>query len=80
MTWQMKGTRSFPLLVLHTFYKQRMLMTLQHVQTISISSCVVVITEGSFRLNILSRGPLFDMFLMTEGGLGIGCFPCGSPS
>jgi hypothetical protein len=66
----MKGTRNFPVLVLHTFYKQRMLMTLQRAQAIFILKRVVVINEGSFRLGVFSRGPLFDMFLTIGGGSG----------
>jgi hypothetical protein len=45
-------------------------MTLKCAQAISILRCVVVISEGSFRLNVLLRGPLFEMLFTTKGGLG----------
>ncbi len=62
---------SLPLLVLHTFYRQRVLMAIQHVQVISILTCVVAIGEGSSKLDVISRGPplsLFDMFLAIGRG------------
>jgi hypothetical protein len=58
-------------------------MVLQRARVISILKCVVAIGEGSSRLGILSGDPslsLFDMLLVTKGGLGTSCSPCGSPS
>jgi len=43
-------------------------MALQHAQSVSILKHAIVVGEGSFRLNLLSRGPpfsLFDMLLAT---------------
>jgi hypothetical protein len=73
MVWEVKDTKGPPLLVLHAFYEQRVLMALQHVQAISILRCVVIIGEGSFRLSVfLGSLPLslFHMLLATKGGLG----------
>jgi hypothetical protein len=73
MAWGAKGTRSSHLLVLHSFYKQRVIVALQRAQVIFILKCAITIGESSSRLNILSRGPplsLFDMFIAIGGGLG----------
>jgi hypothetical protein len=46
-------------------------MAIQHVQVISILTCVVAIGEGSSKLDVISRGPplsLFDMFLAIGRG------------
>jgi hypothetical protein len=52
----MKGIERTPLLLLCTFYKQRVLMALQHVQTISILRRAVALGEGSSRLGFHSGG------------------------
>jgi len=52
-------------------------------QAISILRGAVVVREGSSKLGLLSGGPplsLFDMLLVTRGGLGTRCSPCGLPS
>jgi hypothetical protein len=51
--WGVKGTKSFPLLVLCTFCKQIMSMALQHVQVVFILKCVVIVCEGSFKPSVL---------------------------
>jgi hypothetical protein len=59
---------SFSFLVLRTFYKQRVSVTLQCVQAISILNCAVIIGEGASRPNVLLGGcpfSLFDMLVMT---------------
>jgi hypothetical protein len=72
MMWGVKGIRGPPLLVLCTFYRQKVLVILQCVQVISILRCAVVIGESASRLNVLSGGcplSLFDMLVvMTRGG------------
>jgi len=48
-------------------------VALQHAQVVSILRHVIAIGESSFRLVVLSGGPplsLFDMLLVTGGGLG----------
>jgi hypothetical protein len=70
MAWGTKGTRGSSLLVLHTFYKQRVSMALQQIHAISILRCDITLGEDSSRLGILSRGSpllLFDILLMTKG-------------
>jgi len=52
LTWHGKIFKS-PLSILHSFYKQRMLMALQHAQGTSISKHALTIGEGSSRLNHL---------------------------
>jgi hypothetical protein len=54
--------------ILCTLYRQKVSMALQHAQLVSILKHAIVVGEGSFRLNLLSRGPpfsLFDMLLAT---------------
>jgi hypothetical protein len=41
MAWGTKGIKSPPLLVLNVFYKQRVLMVLQHAHAISILRCAL---------------------------------------
>jgi hypothetical protein len=48
MAWGAKGIGSLSLLILHTFYRQRVLMALQHTQVISILTCVVASRWGFF--------------------------------
>jgi hypothetical protein len=48
-------------------------MAFEQMQAISILRRVVVVSEGSSMLGLLSGGPplsLFDMLLLTRGGLG----------
>jgi hypothetical protein len=52
MVWGVKGTKSFLFLVLHTFYKQKVSLTLQCAHVISILRCVVLTGEGYSRLGI----------------------------
>jgi hypothetical protein len=47
MAWGAKGTRSSPLLVLHSFYKQGVVVALQQAQAISILKRAIRISEGS---------------------------------
>jgi hypothetical protein len=73
MAWAVKGTKGPLLSVLHAFYRQKMLMMLQHVQAVSILRHVGTIGEGLSKLGILLRGPplsLFDVLLATKVGLG----------
>ncbi len=46
-----------------------MSVALQHAEVTSILRCVIVVGEGSSRLDVLSDS-LFDMLLATGGGLG----------
>ncbi len=58
-------------------------MALQRVQVVFILKHDVVVSEGSSKLCVLSRGPplsLFNMLFMTRGGSRTWCFDCGSPS
>jgi hypothetical protein len=48
--WGAKGAGGPPLSVLHTFYRQRVLVALRCVQVISILRCVVTLDEDSSRL------------------------------
>jgi len=82
MVWGAKGTRSPPFSILHTFHKYKVLMALQHAQTIFILRCAVAINEVSYGLGILSRGlpiSLFDMFFTIGKGFRTLCSPCGLP-
>jgi hypothetical protein len=66
-----KDPKGSPLLVLHSFYKERVSMALQRVQADSISRWAVTAREGSFRLGFLSSLPpvsLVDMLYATGGG------------
>jgi len=54
MVWSRKGTKSPPLLVLCSFYRQKMSMALQRTHIDSILKQVVTTGEGSSRLVILS--------------------------
>jgi hypothetical protein len=48
-------------------------MAFEQMQAISILRRVVAVSEGSSMLGLLSGGPplsLFDMLLLTRGGLG----------
>jgi hypothetical protein len=70
MVWGVKGTGCLPLLILHAFYKHKVSLALQRAHVISILKHVIVISEGSSRLNVLSRVlplSLFDMLLATRG-------------
>jgi hypothetical protein len=52
--WKVKGIESPHHSILWTFYKQRVLVTLQHAQVASIVRLVVIIgEEGSSRLGVL---------------------------
>jgi hypothetical protein len=55
MMWIAKDTKGSPLLVLHSFYKERVSMALQRVQADSISRRAVTAREGSLSLGVLSR-------------------------
>jgi hypothetical protein len=57
IAWKVKDTKSPPLLTLHSFYKQNMLMALQHAHVTFISRCVIIVGEGFFRLGVLSSIP-----------------------
>ncbi len=78
-----KGTESFLLSVLRSFYRQRMSMALSRTHATSISRWVVTTSEGSSRLGVLSDlAPLslVDMLQAIDGGFGGGFntqwFPC----
>jgi hypothetical protein len=43
MAWGMKGTKGPPLSILSAFYKQRVLVVLQHALAISILRCAIAI-------------------------------------
>ncbi len=80
-----KGTKDPSLSILHTFYKHRVPVALQHVQVVFILKCAIAKGEGSFRLSIFSRDPLlssFDMLLVIGRGRGprTCCSPCGLTS
>jgi hypothetical protein len=71
MVWIGKGTESFLLSVLRSFYRQRMSMALSRTQATSISRWVVTTGEGSSRLGVLSGLTplsLVDMLQATNGG------------
>jgi len=71
MAWGMMGIGSLPFSILHTFYKQRVSVVLQHAHVTFILKCVTTINEGSSRLGILSKGLtlfLFAMFPMAGRG------------
>jgi hypothetical protein len=71
VTWGMKGIGGLPFLILHAFYRQKVLVVLSHAHATFILKCVVTISEVSFRLGVLLGGLtlfLFDMFFMTRGG------------
>jgi hypothetical protein len=53
MAWETKGIKSFPLLVLCTFCKQIVSMSLQRAHVVFILKCVVVIGEGSSKPGVL---------------------------
>jgi hypothetical protein len=74
MVWGAHGIGSPPLSILCTFYRQKVLVALQHAHVFSILKHVVAIGEVSSRLGILLGGPplsLFDMLLTKGGGSGI---------
>jgi hypothetical protein len=61
-----------PISVLRTFYRERLIVELQHAHAISILKRVIVVGEGFSRLGVLSRGSplsLFDMLLTIGKGL-----------
>jgi hypothetical protein len=73
MAWAVNGTKGPLLSILLTFYRQKVLVVLQHAQVVSILKHAGAIGEGSSKLGILSGGPplsLFDMLLATKVGLG----------
>jgi hypothetical protein len=61
MTWGAKGIGGKALLVLRTFYRQRVLVTLLCAHVVSILKDAITISEGSSSLKII----LFYMFFMT---------------
>jgi hypothetical protein len=65
-TWRAKGTRGPPLLILPHFISSALLV-LQLALAVSTLRHTVVISEGSSKLDVLSKGP-FDMFLATRLG------------
>jgi len=56
MVWGVKGTLGPPLLVLCTFYKQKVSMALKRAQMIFILKHVIVVNEGLFRLGVFLGG------------------------
>ncbi len=73
MAWTTKGIGRFPLSMLCSFYKQKMLLDLQRTQVVSILNWAITVREG-FRLGILWGLPplsLIDMFHASGGGFNI---------
>jgi hypothetical protein len=60
--WKVKGIENPHHSILCTFYRWRVLVTLQHAQVASILRRVVIICEGSSRLGVLSGGSLISLF------------------
>jgi hypothetical protein len=58
-----KGHRRSLLLVLNTFYRQRVLMALWCAYVVFILRRVVAVGEGPSRLGVLSRGPPFPYLI-----------------
>jgi hypothetical protein len=75
-----KGPRDPPFSILHTFYKKKVLMALQHAQVISILSRAIVV-EGSSKLRVLSRVLPFYCLIWFSRQAGVqelddpGCLP-----
>jgi hypothetical protein len=68
MTLGAKGIKSLLCSILHTFYRQKVQVTLQCAHAVSILTRVIAIGESSSRLGVISRGPplsLLDMLLAT---------------
>ncbi len=62
--WDLKVTYFQVIIVLPSFYMQRVWVALQGAQTTFILECVVIIGEGSSRLGILSSVPPLSLFNM----------------
>jgi thiol:disulfide interchange protein len=72
MAWGAMGIVGPSLLVLCTFYKHRVSMTLQHAQTIYILKRVIVVSDDLSMLGVFLGGSplsLFDMLLTIERGM-----------
>jgi hypothetical protein len=64
MAWVAKGSRGLPLLILHAFYRQRVLVTLQQVHAATILMWQAIITgEGSYSLSVFFSVPPLSFFL-----------------
>jgi hypothetical protein len=50
MAWLAKGINGFLIIILHVFYKQRMLLALQKAQVASILNLVAIGNEDFFKL------------------------------
>jgi hypothetical protein len=69
-----KGTESPLLLMLHSFYNQKVSMALQRTQATSISRHAITTREGSSKLGgilDLPPLPLLDMLHASSGGFNI---------
>jgi hypothetical protein len=73
MAWNTKGFGGPLLLILGSFYMQKVLMALQQTQVASISKHAITIGEGSSRLSVLSSVPPFFylIYSLHLGGLNI---------
>jgi len=79
--WKVKGIKNLHHSILCTFYKQRVLVTLQHAQVASILRHAII-EEGPSMLSVLSRGSLvslFDLLLVTGRVSKTWCSPCHLP-
>jgi hypothetical protein len=64
MAWVAKGSGGLPLLILHAFYRQRVLVTLQQVHAATILMWQAIITgEGSYSLSVFFSVPPLSFFL-----------------
>jgi hypothetical protein len=82
MAWGAKSIKSPPLSILHAFYKQKVLVMIQHTCALFILKHAIVVYEGLSRLSILLRGPPFlylICFLWLKGVFKTWCSPCGLP-
>ncbi len=69
-----KGTKSPPLLVLHSFYNQKVSMDLERTQATSISRQAITSRKGSSKIGGLWGLPppsLVDMLHSASGGFSI---------
>ncbi len=50
MVWSAKGTNALPLVILHVFFRQRVLVALQRAQAICILRHAIIVNASSSRL------------------------------
>jgi hypothetical protein len=64
MAWLTKGIDDLLLIILHAFYKQRMLVALKRTKVISILKHAIIEGESFSRLIVFSSFPYFSLFDM----------------